>query len=162
MRILRWKAEAATYAVLLVGLGYLYWLTFFFGKSPVRGYPGAAFFPRLILYFSIAATIAALVAAISTGIRSKTKSSSARFEFKVREFTLNVLAISAFIVLLPVLGFEITSFGLMLILLAVRFDGWAQALAGSLLTTLVFYLLFVLMLGVPLPLRFFPSYVSLF
>lgn len=162
MRILRWKAEAATYAVLLVGLGYLYWLTFFFGKSPVRGYPGAAFFPRLILYFSIAATIAALVAAISNGIGSKIGNAAPRFEFKLREFTLTVLAIGAFIGLLPVLGFEITSFGLMLVLLAVRFDGWAQALAGALLTTLVFYFVFVLMLGVPLPLRFLPSYVSLF
>lgn len=157
MQIVRWKAETATYVALLGGLAYLYWLTFFFGKSIVRGYPGAAFFPRLILYFTLAATLAALVVSLFGGFGER---KAKRFEFEGRDFVLTIATIAGFIVALPVLGFEITSFALLLVLLGLRLNGWLTAVVAALATTAVFYVLFVLMLQVSLPLRFLPAYVS--
>lgn len=157
MRIVRWRAEAATYAVLLAVLSYLYWLTFFFGKSVVRGYPGAAFFPRLILYFTMASALAALLVAVTSG---RSEGAATTFDFEGRDFLLTIATIGAFIFFLPILGFEITAFAMMLVLLGLRLDGWMKALVGALLTTAVFYVLFVIMLKVSLPLRFLPAYVS--
>lgn len=161
MRIVRWKAEAVTYALLLAGFGYLYWLTFSFGKSLVRGYPGAAFFPRLILYFTIGATLAALTGAVYCSVASKRKTADS-FVFEAREFTLTVLAIGAFIALLPILGFELTTLITMFALLVVRLGGWLQAFVVAVIAMVVCYGLFVLMLNVSLPLRFLPAHVTFF
>jgi len=161
MRIVRWKAEAVTYALLLAGFSYSYWLTFSFGKSLVRGYPGAAFFPRLILYFTIAATLAALTGAIYYGVTSKGKTAD-NFVFEGREFILSVLAIGVFIALLPILGFELTTLITMFALLVVRLGGWLQALVVAMITMIACYGLFALMLNVSLPLRFLPAHVTFF
>lgn len=161
MRIIRWKAEAVTYALLLAGFGYLYWLTFFFGKSPVRGYPGAAFFPRLILYFSIASTVAALVGTIYGSAKSNRRAADS-LVFEGREFVFSVFVMGALIALLPILGFEITIFATMFVLLAFRLDGWLQALVVAFVTMIVCYGLFVLTLNVPLPLRFLPAHITFF
>ena len=68
--------------------------------------------------------------------------------------------------LLPLVGFELTTFGFMLILLVPRFvvqHGLVQSVVKSVAitipTVLILYGVFALLLGIHLPLLFLPRYI---
>ena len=161
----RRTAEIVTALVLLAAIVFLYIHTYTFAPSPMRGYPGAAFLPRLILIYAGAFTaiwLAGLVFWYPTpGTNSLIDAEDDRvFEFEYRDYLITIVAILAFVFGTEEIGFEATSFLVFAVLLYSRLSSIAMVVLVSLLSTLVCYLVFVLLLNVSLPLAFLPAYIN--
>ena len=110
--------------------------------------PGPGLFPVLVGAFLLAAGAAFLLQSLRRTLSAPTLPPP---ETRGR-VTGVVVALVAFCLLLPWLGYGVTAFGLLLVILRLfGLDGWALTGAVALVATVASYYLFAAVLGVPLP-----------
>ena len=165
IEIRRRGAEIVTALVLLAAIVFLYIHTYSFAPSPMRGYPGAAFLPRLILIYAGVFTTIWLAGLTFRHPTPGTDSlidaeDDAAFEFEYRDYFITIVAISAFVLGVDAIGFELTGFLIFAVLLYFRLPSLVMVVLVSFLATLVSYVVFVLLLNVSLPLAFLPAYIN--
>jgi len=133
------------------------------------GYPGDSFFPRLVLLFGLVCAVTILIkAALTPRGAQLAAGENPSFSLHWLEFLNVCVLVIAYGLLLEPIGFEITTFVLMLALLGPRmvagsdhpFRSLGYAFALSLATALITYVGFGLLLRIPLPLLFLPRYIQ--
>ncbi len=163
IEIRRRTAEAVTALVLLGAVAFLFFHTFSFAPSPMRGYPGAAFVPRLVLAYTAIFLVIWLIRllVLHSPLSNDAKGwEDETFQFEYRDYLITILAVLAFVYGLDHIGFEITCFVVLGALLYPRLSSLTMTLAVSAATVLFIYLTFVLLLNVTVPLLFLPSYLT--
>ena len=132
------------------------------------GYPGDAFFPRLVLIYALICAGFIMVRGLLLPRDAPlTTGEAAAFSIHWPEFVAVCILVIAYGTLLEPVGFEITTFVLLMVLLAPRIHAGGHsvgrslsyALALSLPTTFICYVSFGLLLRIPLPLLFLPRYI---
>ena len=160
-------ALTVTAAIILVGSGLLFWNTFGMLPSILPGYPGDAFFPRIVLAFI--ALFAAWV--MFNGLWKRQESvagatpAEGRFQFDLIETAVVFALTFGYVVLLHPLGYEIATTLLLFILLERRLlmpvaKRLLVAAFASVTSMLLIYAVFVVGLNVFMPLRFLPAYIG--
>ncbi|MEQ8195918.1 MAG: tripartite tricarboxylate transporter TctB family protein [Rhodospirillales bacterium] len=163
------SADFITIILITVGLGYLFYDTYSFSPSILKGYPGDAFFPRLILGFTLI-WCAVLILRLFKERRAQaalgiSDDSEPMVTVEWIPFAICIGFVIAFLFLLPVIGFELCTFFFMFGLLATRWHGeikarLVKAAALSAFTSLFFYVTFVLLLNVSFPVKLFPAFIT--
>lgn len=159
----RRTAEIVTALVLLGAIILLFIHTFSFAPSPMRGYPGAAFMPRLILIYTgifLLFWLARILVSQAPVVDELGIEDDASVTLEYRDYIITIIATLVFVFALDLIGFEATCFAVLVALLHGRMPNLAVNLVVSALATIVFYAAFVLLLNVSMPLAFLPSYVS--
>jgi len=158
-------ALLATAALVLIGLGVLFVNTYEMMPSLLPGYPGDAFFPRLVIGFT--AIFAVLILAGGAWRYANTVSEEPAPAASLDWIETSVVAMLSFayVLLLDPLGFELTTTGFLGALLARRLlMPWPRAIpiafASAAATTILLYLVFVIWLNVTVPLLFLPRYLG--
>lgn len=151
-------ADVSTAVFLLLAQLYMFWETFSFTASTVRGYPGAAFFPRLVLALTVTLTLLWMAKLLLA--RRVAPEAAEPIVFEIPDIVVVAVAAIFFVLGLRYIGFELTltiiAFGLLL----PRLGSWWQAALSAVATTAVCYAIFVAALGVSLPMLFLPEYVT--
>lgn len=155
--------------VLFISLFFLVFLIFLFyettnmSKSILPGYPGDAFFPRLILIFSIFWTTILLfqnlIKNFSLFKSSEDKETDIEIYFKDIAFLFFISII--YILFLDIIGFEILTFSFLFVLLVNRLDlnlGKSIFYSSliSFITMIIFWFVFIIFLKIPFALKFLP------
>lgn len=155
--------------VLFISLFFLVFLIFLFyettnmSKSILPGYPGDAFFPRLILIFSIFWTAILLfqnlIKNFSLLKSSEDKETDIEIYFKDIVFLFFISII--YILFLDVIGFEILTFSFLFVLLVNRLDlnlGKSIFYSSliSFISMIIFWFVFIIFLKIPFALKFLP------
>ena len=160
---------AAMTGLILLGLALLLRETFYMSPPLLPGYPGDAFFPRLVLIPTI--VFASIILFRVIVVRSSPEDLGYLEPTIVVQWIswLTVFALCiAFAWALDRVGFEISAFVLMMALLIPRLAVTvpssparvvALAVAYSVATIGTIYLTFVVLLKVPLPLLILPAYL---
>ena len=152
--------------------------TFSFAPPMLPGYPGDDLFPRLILGLIILCGVP-LFARRLIEKRAKARGGAAgddeTFEIDVGGFLLTAAIVFAFPFLLPYIGFEITTVAFLTVLFTTRLHGPVSAevvtpaiigaallksAAISFATMLALYSVFVILLGVSMPVMFLPKFIQ--
>ncbi len=165
--------ELATMIILIIGLGYLFYRTNTFPPSMLPGYPGDAFFPRLVLGFTIicCASVAYKIIRARYFFKEYAEASNAgridTITIDPIQLVFMIALVLAFTFLLPVIGFELCVFLYLFILLITRWHGDLQprlVKVGvlSLFTALFFYVAFVIFLNVSFPVKILPGHIQIF
>ena len=157
-----WTAELMTALVLLAAIVALVIQTLGFAPSPVRGYPGAAFFPQIALVGAGIFVVLWLAILVRRRMKSMagTNDNGVEFGFEWRDYFITIGAVLAFVYGLDLVGFEISCFLLLFLLLYSRAGNVITAFLMAAVTTLVLYGTFVLLLNVSLPVAFLPRFLS--
>ena len=155
--------------VLFISLFFLIFLIFLFyettnmSKSILPGYPGDAFFPRLILIFSIFWTAILLfqnlIKNFSLLKSSEDKETDIEIYFKDIAFLFFISII--YILFLDIIGFEILTFSFLFVLLVNRLDlnlGKSIFYSSliSFISMIIFWFVFIIFLKIPFALKFLP------
>ncbi|KAA0969583.1 tripartite tricarboxylate transporter TctB family protein [Aureimonas fodinaquatilis] len=153
-------ADLITSVILLIAVALLINHTFSMPPSPVRGYPGAAFFPRLALIGTGIFTVLWIGLIIRARLGGKDLlGNDTHFVFEYRDYIISIVSVVVYMFALDIIGFEISTFVFLLALLITRVSPiWA--FVSAFIATLVLYGTFVLLLNVSLPMLFLPRYVS--
>ena len=157
----------ATLVVTLVTAAFfamMLWRTFGFPPSMLPGYPGDAFFPQLIIVFGLI-WCAILLYRLMSGGDIITSDDEAVVEIPIGGFVAVCLYVVAYVMLLDPLGFEITTFLFMSVLFLTRFRGELPArivriVIVSLITTIVSWACFAIVLNVNVPVKILPDYIQ--
>ncbi len=152
--------------------------TFSFAPPMLPGYPGDDLFPRLILGLIIlcgAPLFARRLRERRAQARRGRTSDDETFDIDVGGFLITAAIVFSFPFLLPVIGFEITTVAFLTVLFATRLHGPVTAeivtpaiiraallksLVISVVTMLVLYSVFVILLKVSMPVMFLPKYIQ--
>ena len=155
--------------VLFISLFFLVFLIFLFyettnmSKSILPGYPGDAFFPRLILIFSIFWTAILLfqnlIKNFSLLKSSEDKETDIEIYFKDIAFLFFISII--YILFLDIIGFEILTFSFLFVLLVNRLDlnlGKSIFYSSliSFISMIIFWFVLIIFLKIPFALKFLP------
>ena len=155
--------------VLFISLFFLVFLIFLFyettnmSKSILPGYPGDAFFPRLILIFSIFWTAILLfqnlIKNFSLLKSSEDKETDIEIYFKDIAFLFFISII--YILFLDIIGFEILTFSFLFVLLVNRLDlnlrkSIFYSSLISFISMIIFWFVFIIFLKIPFALKFLP------
>jgi len=155
--------------VLFISLFFLVFLIFLFyettnmSKSILPGYPGDAFFPRLILIFSIfwiaILLFQNLIKNFSLLKSSEDKETDIEIYFKDIAFLFFISII--YILFLDIIGFEILTFSFLFVLLVNRLDlnlGKSIFYSSliSFISMIIFWFVFIIFLKIPFALKFLP------
>lgn len=156
--------DAGTGVVLLVLCLSAFYLTLSFAPPVLRGYPGAAFFPQLILTILIFMSVLLLARSLLRIARERTGNDelnpmSTLSTGGIRPFLVAVIMALALAVSIPIVGFEIACIVYVASLLFYRMRRPRPAVLGAIAVMLILYVLFVLALRVQLPLAFLPRYL---
>jgi putative tricarboxylic transport membrane protein len=163
-------ALLSTAGVILLGLIFLVVETYNMMPAILPGYPGDAFFPRLVLGFCVIWTVIVL----ARGIFLSQAAAAARYEAPYvtlhwLEFASVIALVLLYALLVEPVGFEITTVVLMMALLIPRLLAGPRAtprraallaLALSLVTMLILYAGLGPALKIGLPLKFLPTYIQ--
>ena len=155
--------------VLLISIFFLIFLVFLFyettnmSKSILPGYPGDAFFPRLILIFSLFWTLILLLQNLIKNL-SLFKSSDDKetdIEIYFKDIILLFLISIIYIMFLDLIGFEILTFLFLFVLLVNRLDlniGKSIFYSSliSFVSMIIFWFVFIIFLKIPFSLKFLP------
>lgn len=155
--------------VLFIDLFFFTFLIFLFyetsnmSKSILPGYPGDAFFPRLILLFTLFWTIILFFQKISkkfTIIKSN-EDDSGMVEIYYKDIAFVFIISILYISFLEIIGFEILTSFFLFSLLVNRLDlNFKKSLYYSsilsCISMLIFWLVFIIFLRIPFPLKFLP------
>jgi hypothetical protein len=155
--------ERAIYVAVAAGLVVLFNVTLQMAPPMLPGYPGDAFFPRLVIGFTAIPVLIGLAQSFTRRRQPGVKADDNLVEIDIGGYLVAILVGLGFAGLMPILGFEITCTVIMAGLLLPRM-GWGtrqtiHVLGIAMFTMLVFYVSFVLILGIHLPLYFLPKYV---
>lgn len=158
VKVRSFAAELITALLLLGAVAALLVHTLSFPPSPVRGYPGAAFFPRLAL-LGAGLFVLAWIALLLTGHTENRASEEdqTKIDFELKDYLISIAAVLAYVYALDIVGFELSTFALLTVLLIPRI-GIVYAVLAAVTTTAILYGTFVLLLNVSVPLQFLPSY----
>jgi hypothetical protein len=155
--------------VLFISLFFLVFLIFLFyettnmSKSILPGYPGDAFFPRLILIFSIFWTSILLIQNLVKNFllfkSVEDKETDIEIYFKDIAFLFFISII--YILFLDFIGFEILTFSFLFVLLVNRLDlnlGKSIFYSSliSFISMIIFWFVFIIFLKIPFSLKFLP------
>lgn len=161
VEISRRHAEIGLYGLFLAIAVVAFVHTASFPAPLLRGYPGAAMFPRLVLAamagFCILGLVRALALAIGAGAAPR-----ASLRLHLGPFLGVAAAIAAFVVLLTAAGMEIAVFALVAGGLWFRARRPIVAAIAGVAAVGVVYVLFVQTLSVHLPLTVLPRYPGWF
>lgn len=165
MHLRQTVCEVATVSVIIAAGAALYWNTLSFFPSLLPGYPGDAFFPQLVLGFLFICCSAFLLGHALRRLKWRTAATSAdTVELPLWRFLSVIAVVCAYVYLLPVAGFELSTFAFVLVTMTTRLRGSAavqavKGLALAFVTTLLCYAAFVMALNVSLPLKILPRIV---
>jgi putative tricarboxylic transport membrane protein len=132
-------------------------------KSILPGYPGDAFFPRLILIFSIFWTSILLIQNLVKNFllfkSVEDKETDIEIYFKDIAFLFFISII--YILFLDFIGFEILTFSFLFVLLVNRLDlnlGKSIIYSSllSFISMIIFWFVFIIFLKIPFSLKFLP------
>ena len=126
IRISRKTGDLLTTIALIAAVIFFFIETFSLAPSPVRGYPGAAFLPRLILVYAMI-FLSVLLIQIFMRAPADPATDAGGFDFEVTDYVVTIAAISWFILGLSYFGFEVTSFTLIAALLIRRIGQSARS-----------------------------------
>lgn len=171
MTINKKTADFITMILLIIGLSYLFYYTSTFPPSMLPGYPGDAFFPRLVIGFTLICCATVIIKIIlqhfqkNGGASSMNDSSEETITVEPVMLVYMAALVLAFTFLLPVIGFELCTFLYLFILLITR---WFEDLKPKIIkvgllclfTTLFFYVSFVVLLNVAFPVKILPAYIQ--
>lgn len=165
--------------IIVAGMLFLLYETFQMTPPVLEGYPGDSFFPRLIIIVILLFGALILINRTRDHIKGRDKSGgdevSETYSFDLRGFLIIGAISLSFPVLLPFLGFEIVTFVILTILYATRFEEYitaevvtktivrrvvVKASIIAFITMIILYFIFVAVLGVGIPVNFFPKYIS--
>ncbi len=161
------KKQAVFVITILISLGLVLISYETFNMSPplLPGYPGDAFYPRLVIGF----TAIWCIVILARGWRSEHQEnaelrSSNEFSFHAGEFLSVTIAVLAYALLLKPLGFEISTFLFLFFLLYPRMQkgvasGLTWSIILSIVTILLLWAIFGFGLKVQLPVKFLPLYI---
>ena len=155
--------------VLFISIFFLFFLIFLFyettnmSKSILPGYPGDAFFPRLILIFSFFWTSILLLQNLIKNL-SLFKSSDEKetdIEIYYKDITFLFLISIIYILFLDRVGFEILTFFFLFVLLVNRLDlnlgkSIFYSTIISFVSMMIFWFVFIIFLKIPFSLKFLP------
>jgi hypothetical protein len=160
-------ALAGTTGLILLGLVLLSVETTNMTPPLLPGHPGDAFFPRLVLGFSLIFAGLVMVRALLSRDATALGYDSPSVSVHWLEFASVVVLVLLYAELFEPVGFEITTLVFMMVLLVPRLRVQAtptqavlQGLALSVSAVLVLYASFALFLKIPLPLKFLPLYLQ--
>ncbi len=150
--------------VILAALIFLYWETYNMQPPLLVGYPGDAFFPRLVIGFTAIWNVVLLVR-LALAPLPEADPEDHFVSFDWLEFLIVIVLVGAYAALMERLGFEVTTVAFVAALLIPRLRmPWPTALALGLtvavMTMLVLWAVFALSLKVPLPLSHLPLYLG--
>jgi len=149
------RADIVLALLILAACAVLFINTFSMPPPIIKGYPGIAFFPRLVIYFLAALAFVMLIRGIVFHA-----SGDELFTLDAAQIGTTLAYMLAYIVGLQIVGFEISTFILLCVLLWMRLERKVMIPLWSALTVLVFYATFVIFMNVDLPLLFLPRYVT--
>lgn len=169
----RIRADIAAAIVLIVFCLAALYIAAGFDPPILRGYPGAAFFPRLILSVLLIFTVTLLVRGWRAERRRPPPSGGAEgpsqapgsameertFPFDLYPLLLAIAAAFAFLAVMVVAGLEVAGTLFLTVALGIRGGRWFLAAAAAVVSVAVIYAVFVLALKVHLPLLFLPRYL---
>ena len=143
----------------------LLWRTFGFAPSMLPGYPGDAFFPRLIIGFGLT-WCGVLLFRLSRGSDIVVIDEHSEVSVPLRSFSLICCYVLGYVLLLDSIGFEITTFLFVSALFATRLRGnrsqrFFRTLLISFITTIFCWAIFAIVLNVNFPVKLLPNYIDL-
>lgn len=163
MHLRQTVCEVSTVFFIIAAGAALYWNTFSFFPSLLPGYPGDAFFPQLSLAFLFFCCVVFLLRHALHRLRGEEDPVAAgeTVEIPLPRFFAVIVIVCAYVYLLPVAGFELSTFAFVFVTMTTRLRGSPvrQVLKGialALVTTLLCYAIFVMALNVSLPLKILP------
>ena len=132
-------------------------------KSILPGYPGDAFFPRLILIFTFFWTVILLFQnTLKNNILIKSNETNDEvIEIYYKDIFFLFFISIIYVLFLDLIGFEILTFIFLFVLLVNRLDiniGKSILYSSiiSFISMIVFWLTFIIFLRIPFPLKFLP------
>jgi hypothetical protein len=161
-------------AVLIATALILAWLAFMAYETTnmmppiLPGYPGDSFFPRLVIIFAVICALIVLMKGVFLPRGAQLAAGEdTSFPLRWLDFASICILVAAYGALLDTVGFEIVTFVLMTAIHAPRIavGGYGivrsivYAMGTAVVTTVVFYVAFGLLLRVPLPLLFLPRFL---
>ena len=147
----------------LIFLIFLFYETSNMSKSILPGYPGDAFFPRLILIFTFFWTVILFLQnALKNNILINSKETNDEvIEIYYKDIFFLFFISIIYVLFLDLIGFEILTFIFLFVLLVNRLDiniGKSILYSSiiSFISMIVFWLTFIIFLRIPFPLKFLP------
>ena len=147
----------------LILLIFLFYETSNMSKSILPGYPGDAYFPRLILIFTFFWTVILFLQnTLKNNILIKSKESNDEvIEIYYKDIFFLFFISIIYILFLDLIGFEILTFIFLFVLLVSRLDisigkSIFYSSIVSFISMIVFWLTFIIFLRIPFPLKFLP------
>ena len=147
----------------LILLIFLFYETSNMSKSILPGYPGDAFFPRLILIFTFFWTVILFFQnTLKNNILIKSKETNDEVvEIYYKDIFFLFFISIIYILFLDLIGFEILTFIFLFVLLVTRLDisigkSIFYSSIVSFISMIVFWLTFIIFLRIPFPLKFLP------
>tara|TARA_B100001027_G_C16117462_1_gene263334 strand:+ start:139 stop:555 length:417 start_codon:yes stop_codon:yes gene_type:complete len=132
-------------------------------KSILPGYPGDAFFPRLILIFTFFWTVILLFQnTLKNNILIKSNETNDEvIEIYYKDIFFLFFISIIYILFLDLIGFEILTFIFLFVLLVSRLDisigkSIFYSSIVSFISMIIFWLTFIIFLRIPFPLKFLP------
>ena len=136
-------------------------------KSILPGYPGDAFFPRLILIFTFFWTVILFLQnTLKNNILIKSKETNDEVvEIYYKDIFFLFFISIIYILFLDLIGFEILTFIFLFVLLVTRLDisigkSIFYSSIVSFISMIVFWLTFIIFLRIPFPLKFLPFLIN--
>lgn len=166
MKLSMRKADLLVVGACTVALVFLLDHTRTFAPPLLEGYPGDAFFPQLVLGFTLFWAAVILLRRLFQMV-TDLPDSDQPFKFDGREFAVVLAAVVAYALLLAPIGFEAATVLLLAGLLIPRYRvemtlplAVAWGVGVALATVAVCWLVFVILLNVDMPLLVLPRYLT--
>lgn len=157
--------------LIFIGLVFLYVETYKMAPPLLPGYPGDAFFPRLVIALSLIFAALILIRGLFLPQDAAAAGNEATyFDLHWLEFVSVIVLVLLYAQFLELIGFEVATFVLLMVLLVPRLraspgttiaQAVLQGLALTVPATLILYVGFALFLKIPLPLLFLPRFIQL-
>src|SRR5205809_6570838 len=112
--------------------------------------PGAGFYPVLVGVFAIVVALAATVSAFRDATRAPTDAAEPDASAR-RRVVISVVALAAFCLALPWIGYPAAAFGFVAVVLRFLRGRWTTAVVTAAISAAGSYGLFATLLDVPLP-----------
>lgn len=150
-------ADTGLFAVFLILAGLAFWHTATFPEPLLRGYPGSAMFPRLVL-----ATMAVLcLLGIARRLFLPAAAGQDRpLTLPIGGFARAIALASGYVAIFAALGVEIATFAATAGAIWLQCRRLVPAIVAGVLSVVVVYFVFVQLLSVHLPLAFLPRYLG--
>ena len=112
--------------------------------------PGAGFYPVIVAVFAIVVALAATASAFRSAPRAEAEAVALDAAAR-RRVLISVVALAAFCLALPWVGYPAAAFAFVAVVLRYLGGRWTTALLTGVLSSAVSYGLFAVLLDVPLP-----------